>query len=947
MSELKIGLENQLQMQARELRRFFSAVEQSPVSVVITDSSGRIEYVNPRFTESTGYSLHEAVGKNPRILKSGYQSAAVYEELWKTITAGRVWTGEFLNKRKNGTFFWEKAHIAPVTNENRVIVNFIAVKEDITERKRIEEQLLRSEARYRAMFEEAGDGILIRDQQFNYLDANPRLLEMLGYTLDEFRQLKNEDLIHPEDLAAYPVAKVSERLASGETVQIERRYRRRDGSYFPVQLSVRIVDPGSGIVLSLVRDISAQKQAEKKLTDLNRALEQRTIFANEMASKANIANIAKRQFLANMSHEIRTPMNGVIGMTELLLDTELDHEQRQYAETVKSSAESLLAIINKILDFSKIEAGRLELEILKFDLRGLLDDFAALLAVQAHGKGLEFICSAAADVPSLLQGDPGRLRQVLTNLAGNAIKFTSAGEVSVLATLEHEYEHDAVIRFSVRDTGIGIPEDMQEMVFQSFTQVDTSITRKYGGTGLGLAISKQLVEKMGGCIGVNSVEGSGTEFWFTVCFAKQPVDSSTRRDEPAWVDINGVRILVVDDNATNRDVLILQLRAWGMRAAECPGGASALKALHQALDENDPYQIAILDMQMPGMDGETLGTAIRGENRLKDLRLMMMTSVGLPGDASRMLEIGFSAYLTKPVRQSDLRDALAAVLAGKTAAKNNRQLITRHSVREMRRDNTLVLLADDNVTNQQVAVGMLRKIGIRVEVVGNGAEAVRALETTPYDLVFMDVQMPVMNGYEATQTIRSPKSSVCNHVVPIIAMTAHAVQGARDKCLEAGMNDYVSKPISPEALAEVISRWLPSSSAGGVGAEMLRHARSQKPEAFNSKCPIFDRTALLNRLMGDEALARTVLEGFLEDLPRQISGLEELMITRDVIGCQNRAHTIKGAASSVGGEAVRMTAVEMEQMARDGDLENMRRLFLELKEHAADLTRAMHESFGR
>ena len=744
---------------------------------------------------------------------------------------GLIWTGEFLNKHKNGTLFWEKAHIGPVINEDGNTVNFVAVKEDITERKRIKEQLLRSEARYRAMFEEAGDGILIRDQQFNYLEANPRLLGMLGYTLDEFRKLKGEDLIHPEDLAAYPVEKVSERLSSGETVLIERRYRRKDGNYFPVQLSVRMVDPVKGIVQSLVRDISAQKRAEKELKKLNRNLEKQTILAHEMAAKAEMASTAKSQFLANMSHEIRTPMNGVIGMTELLLDTELNPEQCRYAETVKSSGESLMAIINDILDFSKVEAGRLELEILDFDLRGLLDDFAAMLAVRAHGKGLEFICSAAADVPSRLQGDPGRLRQVLTNLAGNAIKFTAAGEVAVLVTLEHENAQAAVIRFSVRDTGIGIADDQQEMIFQSFTQVDASITRKYGGTGLGLAISKQLVEKMDGCIGVNSVEGSGAEFWFTACFAKQPADASARRDAPARVDIDGVRILVVDDNATNRDVLMSQLRAWGVRAAESSDGPSALKALHRALDENDPYQIAILDMQMPGMDGETLGKAIRVEDRLKDLRLMMMTSVGRPGDAARMLAIGFSAYLTKPVRQSDLRDGLAAVLAGETVAQDKRQLITRHSVREMRRDNVLVLVADDNVTNQQVALGLLRKLGIHAEAVADGAEAVRALSNTSYDLVFMDVQMPVMNGYEATQMIRSSQSSVCNHEVPIIAMTAHAMPGDRDKCLKAGMNDYVSKPISPQALADVLSRWLPYFQAGVQGVE-----RPVTPKPSRLKC---------------------------------------------------------------------------------------------------------------
>jgi CheY-like chemotaxis protein/HPt (histidine-containing phosphotransfer) domain-containing protein len=312
-----------------------------------------------------------------------------------------------------------------------------------------------------------------------------------------------------------------------------------------------------------------------------------------------------------------------------------------------------------------------------------------------------------------------------------------------------------------------------------------------------------------------------------------------------------------------------------------------------------------------------------------------------------MLEIGFSAYLTKPVRQSDLRDGIAAVLAGEKVAQENRQLITRHSVREERRDNVLVLLADDNVTNQQVAVGMLRKLGICAEVVANGAEAVRALETASYDLVFMDVQMPVMNGYEATQAIRGTNSSVCNHAVPIIAMTAHAMQGARDKCLEAGMNDYVSKPVSSQALADVLSRWLPSFPGGGARAEASHDGKALKAKVLSSECPAFDRAALLNRLMHDEELARTVLEGFMEDLPKQIGGLEELLVASDVTGVQHRAHTIKGASASVGGEALRMAAAEMEQMARDGDLENMRRLLPELKERAAGLTRAMRESNGR
>ena len=592
-----------------------------------------------------------------------------------------------------------------------------------------------------------------------------------------------------ERLARYhnPAGPYVQQLSDGRWLQIsERRIR------------------GIGTV-AVSTDITELKGAEAEMTRAMHAARDATIAAEE-------ANRAKSAFLATMSHEIRTPMNGVIGMTGLLLDTELTAEQRDYAETVRRSGEALLTIINDILDFSKIEAGKIDLEDIDFELRITVENVLELLAERAYGKGLELAYLPYAPLPAWVGGDPGRLRQVLTNLVGNAVKFTDTGEVVVHSRLVEETDRDALIRFEVTDTGIGIAPEARGRLFESFSQADSSTTRRYGGTGLGLAISKRLVETMGGSIGVESTPGKGSAFWFTVRLAKRPVPATAPRVDVT--ELRRLRVLGVDDNATNRALLLAQFTAWEMHV-DCVANASrALESLRTAHRDARPYDLAILDHQMPDMDGMTLARAIKSDPVLAPLPLVLLTSVSYRGSAGEAQRAGFSAFLLKPIRQSQLYDCIVSVMGTASTEPSPARLITRHTLKEAQAQlRARVLVAEDNAVNQKVALRMLEKLGCRVDVVVNGREAVEASARVPYQCIFMDCQMPEMDGYEATAMIRQREAQTGTHI-PIIAMTANAMQTDRERCLAAGMDDYVSKPVESKELATTLRKWmLPAEDA--------------------------------------------------------------------------------------------------------------------------------------
>ena len=663
------------------------------------------------------------------------------------------------------------------------------------------------------------------------------------------------------------------------------------------------------LVATRTRDL---QQSNQQLTAMNARLAAETERANEMSTAANVASQAKSAFLANMSHEIRTPMNGVIGMAELLLETPLPAMQRDYVRTIHDSARALLTVLNDILDFSKIEAGKLDLESADLDLRDTIEDVARLVAIQAHAKNVEVNVDIEPLVPDLVKGDPGRVRQVLINLAGNAVKFTHAGEVTISARFVEHSGAATVVRFEIRDTGIGIPADRIAMLFKPFSQVDTTTTRRFGGTGLGLSIVKRLVEMMGGEVGVESRAGAGSTFWFTTRFGVS--DESLEQRRRSLPSLAGQRVIIVDDNATNRKVLTEQLQRCGIAAVAVAAAQEALQVMSRAYETGRPFEVALIDHQMPECDGAELGRLINADARLNASRLVLLTSSGQRGEGKLFADLGFAGYLLKPVTQRDLSDCLALVLSEKAENWHSQThpIVTRHHLRAQRgREKRHILLAEDNPVNRKVAVRIVERLGYRVDSVDDGQAAVDAWVKGHYDLILMDCQMPVLDGYEATREIRRREAG--GQHIPIVALTAHAMAGAEVECRAAGMDDYLTKPIDRDALDACIERWM---SAQGMPIE---HVAEVAPASAAGE-PV-DLAALRILTEGDEEFERDLVGSFTNNCAAVLVEMEQALRRADFKGLQRTAHILKGAGASMQAAAVSMAAARLEAAVRSGGQE--------------------------
>ena len=762
-----------------------------------TTANGQYLNVNPALAKMYGYdSTGDLVRGLTEIGNQLYVDPHRRTEFIELMRRDGVVRGfESQIYRKDKSIIWISENARSVMGETGELLYYEGMVEDITERKRLETQVLESEGKLVALISNIEDSIWSVDESYRLITFNAtasrHFLEILGRPVEAGTALL--DLIPPEwreeEKGFYDRALHGDRFSVEQCYVTARGERYFETSYNPIRADGLI----KGVAV-YSNDITERHRAHQELQEAKVA--------------AEAANKMKSEFLANMSHEIRTPMNGVLGMTDLLLMTELNLEQREFANTVRLSAESLLVVINDILDFSKIEADKLDLEIIEFDLRETIDSTMDLLAAQAHSKGLELAAFIQSDVPIQLLGDPGRLRQVINNLVGNAVKFTSHGEVIATVSKVSETEDDVILKFEVRDTGIGIDPAAQARLFQAFTQADSSTTRKYGGTGLGLAISRRLIELMHGEIRVESELGKGATFSFNAAFGKQRTTIKLVRH-----DLVGLKVLIVDDNATNREILTHYTRSWKMEVGSTTDGPEALKMLHEAA-KTDPFDLAILDMQMPSMDGLMLARAIKLDPELSKTRLVMLTSLGNHLDPTELKQAGIEACVLKPVKQTRLFERLSSVLASHVTRRSPKVASGRLSMgppqAEPIRAGVRILLAEDNRINQMVARGLLQNLGCTATLAGNGQEVLNALAQAPFDLILMDCQMPELDGYETTKKIRAGEFSP---VPRIIAMTANAMSGESEKCLQAGMDDYMSKPVRLDTLRSMILKWAPADDA--------------------------------------------------------------------------------------------------------------------------------------
>ncbi|ACA85800.1 response regulator [Shewanella woodyi] len=910
--------------------------------VAVTDLKGNITYINRRFSEISGYQEEELIGKNHRLLNSGRHPRSFFIQMYSVISKGEVWNAEICNRAKDGSYYWVDTTIVPFTNAEGKPESYIAIRTDITTRKLAEIKTKEALSLMHSMLESTDNGILVTSLDGKILQFNESYAALwdievkTGLDHREF-ELKNRDKI-------LDYQGVIERIASLYSEPDFEGFdilELTDGRiYERVSLPMKSDEGLLGRVWSF-HDISKRMKTQNEL-----------ILAKE---EADLAVKAKSEFLASMSHEIRTPMNGVLGMLGLLNNTQLTDYQKRRVSIAQSSAKSLLTLINDILDYSKIDAGKLELENLDFNLRGMLGEFAEGMAFQAQNKSLELVLDLKGIEHSMVTGDPSRLRQALTNLVGNAIKFTSKGEVLIEAGLRDSGD-EWCFWCVITDTGIGIAADKISSLFDSFSQVDASTTRKYGGTGLGLAIVQKICQLMGGDVSITSEVGKGTRVEFTIYLGKS---INSQLVVPS-ANIEELNLLVVDDNETNRDVIIEQLLIWG---ANVEGASNAVKALELCAyrDENleqSQFDVAFLDMQMADIDGAELGRRLKFDDRFKSIKLVMMTSMSQIGDAKFFADLGFSAYFPKPTTTSDLFDALSVISEDGEALLKAHPLITHHYLQTLvHNDDTgpqefsskvRILLVEDNYVNQLVATGVLEDFKVSVDVADNGVQAIHMLlnaEDPPYSLVLMDCQMPEMDGYEASRAIRRGEAGDRYKQIPIIAMTANAMMGDKEKCLDSGMDDYLAKPIEPEKIYFKLNQWLnttgehnspaleakTTSSSRGAG-HLRTPAKKESNTAHDTQSAsiidnkmternrLWDRDGLMKRAMGKEALFNSILHLFNEDMPSRMEALNHAIKAEDLDAIRQVSHTVKGVAANVGGELLKEQAAIIEFAAKEGDL---------------------------
>ncbi len=908
--------------------RFRSAFEYAPFGLALASREGRILQVNATSCRMLGYSAEELLALQWSAISHPEDVAVSLEAMAKLEREQPDWV-EYEKRylHKQGQVVWVRIRISRIS-ETAEGWDFVSHLEDITERKRTEEAIRASEERVRLLMDSTAEAIYGIDLQGACTFANAACLRVLGYADARSVIGKNmHGLCHHTraDGSTYPVDEcpISQSFREGEGIHVDDEVLwRADGTRFPAEYWSHPVIDGNKVVGSVVTflDITTRRRAEEEL-----------VRAKELAEAANVA---KSRFLANMSHEIRTPMNGVIGMARLLLDSDLPAGPRRYAEVVRNSAETLKSLLDHVLDLSKIEAGKVILEHLDFGLHRVLEGVVEMLAIAAGHKGLELTCLVAPETPCLLRGDAGRLRQIVSNLAANAVKFTERGDVSIRVKPVDDDGRAVTLEFAISDTGIGIPRDRAGALFSPFVQADESTTRKYGGTGLGLTISKQLVEMMGGRIWFDSEEGAGSTFRFTAVFEKQHAAAETPGNaagasrtgaNQAGVG-RGERVLVLDDRESNRLVVSTLLASWGYRPSGIGDPAAALLLLQQAARDGDPFEIAMVDQEMPAADCKEVVHLIIADPLLTATRLLVMTPFGQPVSAMSLQASPRVACISKPIIEARLLEALAGTggrTAGPDPAAGDRQAVSlspRPPASGVR-----ILLAEDNPVNQQVLLAMLGHLGLAADPVFNGAQAIQVLRTTDYDLVLMDCEMPEVDGYEATRRIRNAATGVLNPRVPVVAVTANAMPGDREKCLRSGMDDYLAKPVEPAELAQVLAKWIGRPVPVGQPVPATTAATSGSHE-------VFDRVGLLKRLAGNHALAERLMAEFLADTPSQLRLLKSLLEEGDAESARRQAHKLKGAAANLSAGALRDAASHAEQAAMAGQLNQVAGLLLTMEQ---------------